>query len=245
MYRGGAARSPIEVVLEVGVATPTSTRARAAGASARPRFVRMSYRRRSARDGETAGARAELRTTASTSGPGSLRPYLLARPLQSIPRSRGESRLRRRRSSRSSASMRPRGLRGSRREGERARARAGRRGACGARSDLEHSLVIDLPVCRTPAAMFVTTEMPRQRMPMWRAAMISGTVDMPARSPPHRSHEPDLGRRSQPCRARRRTHPRPIRGSPRLRIAYETPRLVNASAEVREVRPTSSSLGAY
>jgi hypothetical protein len=36
----------------------------------------------------------------------------------------------------------------------------------------------------TPAAMLVTTEIPRQRMPMCRAAMTSCTVDMPARSPP-------------------------------------------------------------
>ena len=32
--------------------------------------------------------------------------------------------------------------------------------------------------------MFVTTEIPKQRIPMCRAAITSGTVDMPARSPP-------------------------------------------------------------
>src|ERR1700683_4612547 len=36
----------------------------------------------------------------------------------------------------------------------------------------------------TPAAMLVTHEIPRTRMPMWLATMASGAVDMPTRSAP-------------------------------------------------------------
>src|SRR4029077_8102522 len=35
-----------------------------------------------------------------------------------------------------------------------------------------------------PAAMLVTQEIPRTRIPLWRAAMTSGTVHMPTRSAP-------------------------------------------------------------
>src|SRR5258707_4386475 len=35
-----------------------------------------------------------------------------------------------------------------------------------------------------PAAMLVTQEIPRTRISLWRAAMTSGTVDMPTRSAP-------------------------------------------------------------
>ena len=37
---------------------------------------------------------------------------------------------------------------------------------------------------RTPAAMLVMQESPSTRMPMWRAAITSGTVDMPTASAP-------------------------------------------------------------
>ena len=36
----------------------------------------------------------------------------------------------------------------------------------------------------TPAAMLVTQEMPSTFMPMWLAAITSGTVDMPTTSAP-------------------------------------------------------------
>ena len=36
----------------------------------------------------------------------------------------------------------------------------------------------------TPAAMFVMHEMASTSMPMWRATIVSGTVDMPTASAP-------------------------------------------------------------
>ena len=53
-----------------------------------------------------------------------------------------------------------------------------------ARADLEHALVRRSARGGSPAAMFVTHEIARQRMPMCRAASTSGTVDIPTRSAP-------------------------------------------------------------
>ena len=49
---------------------------------------------------------------------------------------------------------------------------------------LHHLGVIQRLVGSTPAAMFVMHEMPSTSMPMWRATIASGTVDMPTASAP-------------------------------------------------------------
>ena len=87
--------------------------------------------------------------------------------------------------------------------------------------------------------MFVTTEIPRTRMPMCRAAMTSCTVDMPARSPPSDAHEPDLRRRlelrPEPGRvdALAQLDTEPLGGLPRTRPQLGVVRI----AHVHEARP--------
>ena len=99
---------------------------------------------------------------------------------------------------------------------------------------------------RTPAAMFVTTEIPRQRIPMCRAAITSGTVDIPARSPPTRTHEADLGRglelRAEPgcVDTLGKLEPEPVRGlvrqPPQLRVVGVA-HIGEARSELLVVRP--------
>ena len=62
-------------------------------------------------------------------------------------------------------------------------------------ADLEHLAGGRASASSTPAAMLVMQERPSTRMPMWRAAITSGTVDMPTASAPSVRTMPDLGGR--------------------------------------------------
>ena len=68
------------------------------------------------------------------------------------------------------------------------------------------------------------------RMPMCRAAMTSGTVDIPARSPPTARMKPDLGRRLE-----LRPEPRPYTPSPSS-MPEPRGRLTRSRAQLRVVR---------
>ena len=151
--------------------------------------------------------------------PGSPRAPARARSAPPRPRARAA----RPRAARRGAARRPTAGRGGSRGECRKRARAGarqrRRGAPRRpRARASWSIFSG----RTPAAMFVTTEIPRQRMPMCRAAMHLLHGRHAREVAADRAHEADLGRRLElRARARRRTRPRrarcPSRRPPRAR----------------------------